>query len=633
MPEAPTIAQPPVEARHVAAAVTGEKSTNAEIKTLVDLLNQRGAKGMFQQEALPDENVPTEPRFDELKKTADKETDATKKANLTDKLDKYKEITEGTINDPNLKLVAEVMSTMPGFVSAVAAELKSTNMADVVNKIRIMDPTVKPILERMAKDEKFVKRFKRVLGEIEVSEDMDTKETAAEALKSEVTTKQATIDAEKKVYTDAQKWYNDSKTGGGPLTPADLASLENDVMTYELHRMALQDPNLPRQFLKTDISKAQLPAYLATLKAYITATFGVPDVATLDPTTIVNVTQKNIAIATKNAYLNAESMQNLYTNPYFTEANVAKLRTYAESDQKIAGLDAQQQELNKKKIDASKAENAWKKALEKYERRIEIALDKAAKGYYNEVTLKEAADAAMAEALKKEEGKTEGKTKEEQARELVKKYMRLAYLKYGTDFKTGRQVPKGWDDEWIKTNAKAIKSLGPEGIAKVMIQKIMTQKGFFPPEVQTALLELTGKINPADPNNPLAGLSSDALRNLGAELAPQLLGYAQSRGYWSDRIKFSKPEAEMMRALYGEEFWTKALQNKTEFQQQADEIFGKGVLNLGEGLNKDVKNLMGRDWPTTLKKLLKLLAILGIVGAVFVAGPGLIASAKGLTGP
>jgi len=119
------------------------------------------------------------------------------------------------------------------------------------------------------------------------------------------------------------------------------------------------------------------------------------------------------------------------------------------------------------------------KYLDKYKRKMEVALSEEMKRYWNEVSLSNASLAAEAQAAIKgeEEQKVKDmeKTRVDVSKDMLDRFTQLSFLKY-----EGGEA-KGWDDTALKQFVKKdMLSRSPKQLSRDMLDRIIRIVGNSP---------------------------------------------------------------------------------------------------------------------------------------------------------
>lgn len=643
----------PIRAEHAAAAVLREApSVRADVAALQALKATEGAKTMFQREAVPSDTE-KKPDFNEIRTELARFNPP--RPDLQQKADRLQEIIEkrapaaGAPNGPDahLKMIGEVAANMPGMVAAIA---KETGLSPAVVKARLQGNLngMRPLLRRLQADEAFIGQLSKDVANIEFSDEMADMYAKLTSLEDKITSKDTELNRQKWVYTSAGaplgtppgaiEWWNG-------LSAADQASLKADVPT-----MARLFGNLNNSALgplqRTSISAAEIVGYQTDINndlgsilpglTYVRLTGGGgaynlnDDIKNNFGTMAGGARNWNTQCdailarvnALKNAYTATTQINTILTRPSYGgnfDDYGKKYQLYGESADKLRAIQNEKASLDQEKAERDKLKLHWNRKLNEYGNKVDSVLDRAFREYYNDVLLKEAEQIAEYDAGKKAEDKkkTEDlKTKREQdARELLSKYLRLSYLK----FQGGKIV--GWDDDIIKRFVKQdLLSSSPAQMGRKLLERVQSYRGSLPPTYQAEInkvladMGVTAGPPPVTFANIMNGMDKDFMAQLAAEEMPKVLGYAYARGYYFDKLRMTKAQAEFIKTAYTPEFFAQALGSRDEFKKQLETEFGKGVLT-GELGEKIKQALAGKDWEDGMKRLMRVAAIGGLTAA------------------
>ncbi|PIY68910.1 hypothetical protein COY90_03405 [Candidatus Roizmanbacteria bacterium CG_4_10_14_0_8_um_filter_39_9] len=272
------------------------------------------------------------------------------------------------------------------------------------------------------------------------------------------------------------------------------------------------------------------------------------------------------------------------------------------------------------------------KYADKYKRKLERTLSEEIKKYWNDVKLADAAAAADAEASQKAKDKAEAKTLDElrgkKARELMTKYLKMSFLKYKGDKCVGYE-----DKDLKKFVHKDMLSMSPTEIARYLLERVHDRTGMMPSRYEEEMMETLkemgvgkSKIEGEPPltfDQMLKEISDETYYDLAKDFVPDVLGYAQDRKYYFDRLKLKKHEAEFLKENYTIEFFNKMKASRDKQVEFAEKLLGYKVLS--GGLTEDnLRKVFGEDWTEGLKRAGKTLAVGAAVGAgAYVLGGGL----------
>jgi hypothetical protein len=669
MPETPQ-----VEAKHVAAAAIGEVAASIqdipkEIEELHALRKQQGGEAVFRaiEEGPQEENiktkladiskaaasrrkeiVPLQQKKDELNKTGVQQNNSriasidTQIGSLEDQaqqLENTQKILE-EINNPSqglsaetVKAVGRILAQIPGFYTTIAPTLNTTPDA-LKTALESGDfftnnqyTKIREIVEQYIRDERMRKRLATALRGVTYDLRIDSLDEQIAELTRQIEIESQDIAVRRIRYETAQNWYNG-------LNDSDKSKILDIADQYLSLIDSLNDPNLPPNLQLKRVTPQTLNFLIVQLDQAI---------KTLRQTPGGRQVRKSGLDATALSLLKqrAEDLQHLISthsdifisnpNDPFKRSQIEEFLDARSATQQLDQVAEEEKKLTTKRNQLTNLQQERERALRSYEAQVFGSLDRTVKGYWNEAILQDSAEIAQAEAQKKSKEGEAAKTKEEKVKELLDRFFQLSLYRY----KNGEIV--GWDDAFIKDMVKNnLLRNHPAEMMKLFIKRVVEHRADLPPNYRTEIENLLNELG-ATYKNALGlrifsvdlltkSLDRKFLSDMASTWVPKLLGYAWARGYWTDRIRFRKVQIEFLRAAYSPEFFVKALESKAEYQQLADQVMGKGVLNLqGELANNIKKNLAGADWAEFLKKMFTLLAILGLLGVV---GSGLVIGAK-----
>lgn len=617
MPEVATAQSAQVEAPHFAAALYREAATTTEatVKAMMDLRkSEAGGRSMIKamSEGI---DAGLMPNYTDMDSAITEEAgNPTQQNKLTEGKKFIKDIDEKNVGADVVKAVGKIFAESPAVCAALSKSTSGLYTPDQI-KTMLSDGTFtgvaafKAIVEAHAKDPDLRMSLMKIAGGVQYPSELANLQDQIDTVDQKINTAQPSIAADKTRFTEADTFYS-------PLTPAQKVGYDALITQYDGHLKVFANDYLAKGGVQINTyDNASLGAYITLCDTQLaTATHGRPFHAALT-----------------SAKASATAMQGLIARPDFQpnagnpggRSAIDLYRDGIVAKQKLGELTGREKQLNKDKSEKTRLETDKKKKLGVYEKDILGALDKAVAKYHNEILLKDAGEVAQTEAKKKAEDKEKTKEKVTKAKEVLDRFFRLSVFKYD-----GQKI-SGWDDAWIKDTIKnQMLQKSPAEMARYFLERVYTQRTNLPPNYQTeieVLFKDLGVNVPADLNGVLAGLDNKLLADMAAEKVPDLLGYGYARRYATDRLRMSRKEAEFLRAAYTPDFFAKALQAKGNYQKVADEIFGKGVIGAGDELQHSLRKLLsGDNWGGELQKLLKLLAILGIVAAIGVGGFGLL---------
>ena len=164
-------------------------------------------------------------------------------------------------------------------------------------------------------------------------------------------------------------------------------------------------------------------------------------------------------------------------------------------------------------------------------------------------------------------------------------------------------------------------SQSPAQLTRSLLERIDDESSNMPPkfeeEMRVVLKDMgVGKGEPPlSYSKMLDSISDDDYYKMSTEKVPEMMGYALGRGYYFDRLRLSKPQAEFIRQAYPAEFFTKAIDARDEEFKQAEKMLKSGLLNGGAMTEAKLKEIIGKDWVQGSSRLMKTLAVAGAIGA------------------
>lgn len=646
-----------LKVEHAAAAVLRDgTSGQADVLALQNIKTTEGAKDLFKREAVPDEHK-KEPNFTEINATLVKLNPP--RPDLATISARLQEIIEGNPPaagalggaDAHMLLVGKIAANMPGIVAAISKETGHTTN-DVKTRLRGNLLGMKTILDRLLKDKEFVGKLADNVAKLEYSEEMVDADGKFTALEDKITNAEASYNSEKWKYTNvgapvgtppgAIEWWNG-------LAPADQANIKADVPTLVRHFGNLNVPSLGA-LQRASITAGEVPGYKSDIDTELGGIISGLSYATLTSagydlqkqlTAKYGIVPRGAAAgspkqwdagacgpyqdkinALKNAYIAATQVNVILSRPGYAGAfdNIQRnYQIYQESGDKLRNLQTQKATIDADKTARDKMKLQRDKKLIEYGNRVGTALDRSFREYYNDILLKDAEYISELDATKTKKDKKDKedlKTKrQDDAKEILKNYLRLSYLKY-----SGGKVV-GWDDDAIKKFVKKdLLSTSPAQMARKLLERVHGYRATLPStyqkEIDAVLKDMGVGAGPPPVTftNVMDEMDSKFMAELAAEEMPKVLGYAYSRGYYFDRLRMTKDQAEFMRTAYGTDFFTSALSHKDEYKRQLEAEFGKDVLT-GELRDKIKQILVGKNWEGGFKRLLAALAIGGVANA------------------
>jgi hypothetical protein len=324
------------------------------------------------------------------------------------------------------------------------------------------------------------------------------------------------------------------------------------------------------------------------------------------------------------------SLQSVETSVGANGQALTEFKKYADSLVRIKKFDDGATERSGRMQELTQEEGKRSKYLDKYKRKMEVALSEEMKRYWNEVSLTNASKAAEAQAAIKGEEDQKIKDLAEKrvniAGDMLERFTQLSYLKYEAG------EAKGWDDDALKQFVKKdMLSRSPKQLSRDMLDRIIRNRGQLPraygKEIDGLLKEMgvgTGT-PPATAREVLNAIDSKQYQKWAEDKIPDMLGYARARGYYFDRMNLKPGQAEFLLRAYDEKFFENAAAAKSKYAEQAAKLMGGEFKDFIDGgsLNwkKIRETLVGKDWTEGSKKLMKYLSY---AGAGYVLGGGLM---------
>ena len=289
----------------------------------------------------------------------------------------------------------------------------------------------------------------------------------------------------------------------------------------------------------------------------------------------------------------------------------------------------------KEQIAAKESERS--KYADVYKRKMEVALSESMKRNWNENLLKKAQTAAEARRAAADEAKAKDESeqakREELAGKIVEKFIYPSYLKY----RGGKTV--GWNDRDLKNFVKKdMFSHSPAQLAREMFRRINSSRSDMPSSYSKELKAMYEEMGLGKGEPPMSmadvmnKIKPEKWEEISQKVVPDVLGYAYHRGYYFDRLRINPAQAEFMRQMYGDEFFTKAIEKKGKYAELASKMVDDGVLTGGAENQAKIKEMLGKDWVQGSKRLMKTLAVAGAIGAGTYAGLSFIGGSAGAWG-
>lgn len=625
-----------ITGKDLAAALAPDKGRapvlNKDVMALRERYRKDAGESVFQAElAQNEEDLMV--NFDEMRrvldserKRVDTETDKKRKDVLKKRYDRLElrfGMYDKLLNNEGLNAMDEAekqelvgtMARLPGFAEATALATGGRLSAEQMMRIlegkggvsltkdekRVIDQMV----ANVADDDRFKNRLSKNLSTNVMDENDYTSVTKIEGLR----VKQKQDEQEEK---DLDKFKKTKKDYESAKSEDEIESLQQkyDVIQRTLNRI---DENYrPVSFDDAEI-KAKIKVVDDQIKSIVPTTIistgGGASTSTSGLTPEQDAQKRQLA-----GYLS--SLQSIESSVGANGQSLTEFKKYADSLAKIKKFEDGAGERNTRMQELTQEEGKRSKYLDKYKRKMEVALSEEMKRYWNEVTLTNAGKSADAQAaIKAEEKAAEQKEKDlriAKTKELLDRFMQMSYLKY----ENGQA--KGWDDAAIKQFAKKdILSRSPKQISRDMIDRIIRNRAKLPraygKEIDAMLKEMgIGKGEPpAAARDVLNSIDGSQYEKWAEEKMPDLMGYAWARGYYFDRMKITPAQAEFLQRAYKEDFFANALSAKEGYANEAATLMGGEFMSGGAITKEKIKDMLGKDWVGGSKKLMKLLAYAG----------------------
>jgi hypothetical protein len=646
-----------VEPYHVAASILGgelPRSPSPELQRAETVRQRLGGKKMFEAVA-ESESAEPEPNFADIAKAAtsrikeadkvqkrindlsnssassaqaertllekekDSITERAKRLEQTKKLleELYNVTSSSQISDELVKEVARILANTPGFCIGVAKELGYRDPGRLKTLLESFgfakDSRIWRIIERHIRDERMRKRLIKAMSGVTYDETIDTLDGQIEDLEERIGQTRQKLTAERTWCEEVEEAYNN-------LDQQALIKLAQVVPTLRNKKSYLESV---LSSLNINWHNLDDKNQLESLATFLRGRKNPPS----------NQLQNNYAIALqlvseildiydKDPNLFLPSPNNLHQkSPYQVYIEYTALQ------QKRAEIAAAETQMRKDELDLANLRQQRRRLLESYEGKVLRVLESTVKGYYNEVILGDAYAIAQAEAQEKEGEKEKAETREQKLKLLLDRFLSLSLFRY----EGGRVV--GWDDQFLKEAVKVeLLQRSPEKMLEYIVQRVIEQRTQMPEnyqkQINSLLVELgIGSLDKdgnfiLPQNKTISQLVSDFFSQLNPNFVfqeatirvPKLLGAAYARGYWSDRLRFSKTQVAFLKSAYTPEFFAKALEGKKEYQNLVDAELGKGVLDLGSELTPQLKRVFGKNWLEGLWKLMKILGLISAFG-------------------
>ncbi|OGK62737.1 hypothetical protein A2334_00785 [Candidatus Roizmanbacteria bacterium RIFOXYB2_FULL_38_10] len=649
-----TTSKESIAIKHIAAALAPEAGRapilNKEIAALAERQKKLGGKSMFEAE-LAENEEDTMVNFDQMrrvlddeKKRVDAETDPGKKADLLKRHDRlmrrYGVYDKLLNNEGFLSMTPEergemvnIMVNLPGFCESISLVSGGRLTIDQVKQfvsgkggVVVTPDERKAINELVAtflSSDKLGKRIAKNLSALSMPAEDAVKASEIENRREKIKNK-----AEKqKEKDDADKTITTVK---GKFTSTDELNKAN----YWYNRLNAQVAKISDEtYRPIKMTQTEVQRCLTRLNADITAyETRYPD--------INKPPVKGVADVYADRRAKYDSLVNslsplTYLDGELTDTSLEQrfqdMKDYSEATTKKGSLDAELVTINQAEREMLQLEGERSQYADKYRRKMDTALSEEMKRYWNEITLTAADRAVQADEAMKAEGKQkeadEKKAREDKAKEMLDKYLKISFLKY----KNGKVA--GWDDRAIKDFMhKDLLSQSPRKLARGMLERIYRERYSMPVEYGKEIKRMFEDMGLGKGTPPLAlrdvlnQLPDTLYDSIAAEKVPDMLGYAWARGYYFDRMKLKKGEAEFLRHAYGPDsgFFDKAIAGREKEIEAAAKMLGEYDLLDGGALSAEkLKAIVGKDWTQGSKRLMKVLAVAGGIGAgVFTLGGG-----------
>lgn len=641
-----------VEAKHIAAVLTAEKGRapvlNKDIAALSERMKKMGGKSVFQAEVAEKEDD-TMVNFDQIrrvlgdeKKRVDSESDPTRKADLQKRYDRlamrvsvYDKLLNnegyGSMSPEERKDMANIMVSLPGFCESVSLATGGRLTIEQVNKFVTGKGAVPvtpderkaigAIIEQFANSDRLHIRLAKNLAGLTLPPEDTAKAQEIESLRDGIKDKdEAGIRTSITKLKEKASVHNLKTADEKERIQLKYESLKRDLNTVtEAYR--------PSEFNDGafDSQMADIDSKIVSMAAARGAVGGArvipPFVAIAHgPTTDPYAAERTAIADLENQKAKLERIKRAMRGD---EANLSAYKDSVDAATRIKALEGDLKQIDKDKAAIAVKEGERSVYADKYKRKLETALPDETKRFWNDVVITSAVKATEAETAIKDEKKAAEQSEEAKrkatAEQLLNKYLKLAYLKY----KNGKVV--GWDDSAIKGFMhKDMLSQSPAKLARSMMERVYYNSGQMPGEYRKEIKALLGEMGVGKGTPPLSlrealnKLPQTAFDEIAAQKVPEMLGYAWARGYYFDRMKLKAGEAEFLRQAYGPDsgFFDKALQGKEAQLEAAAKMLGEyDILDGGAISREKMKKIFGQDWTQGSKRLLKLTAVAGGIGA------------------
>lgn len=653
-----------VEARHIAAVLTPEKGRapvlNKDIAALSERMKREGGKSVFQAE-VSEKPEDTMVNFDQMrrvlgdeKKRVDAESDPAKKAELQKhydrmamRVDEYDKLlnNEGykALTPDEKKDMAKIMTSLPGFSEAISLATGGRLTIAQVNKflsggggvlLNAQERSaVNAIVEQFANSDKLHARLAKSLAGLTVPPEDATLQNEIEGLRTDVAKKG---DLQRK-KTDLEEKIDKYKglTSTERATADDYKARINDdlrgITEARFKPSVMNSGNIASKITLLESEVTDLQAQATALQAAAT------NPATRNPDISREYNQLNTNIRQLNSTKQLlKDLQDIYSDPAATKLiKVADDYSTAKTD--MTEVDKGLSDISAKERQIIEKEALRSQYADKYKRKMETTLPDEMKRFWNDVVITNAVQAANAEIMMKEEKatgeKSEQQKREDTAKGILDKYLKLSYLKY----KNGKV--DGWDDKAIKDFMhKDMLSRSPGRLTRDMLERVYYKSGDMPEAYRKEIKSLLAEMGVGKGNPPLS--LRDALNkipqswydSMAAEKVPDMLGYAWGRGYYFDTMKLKGGEAEFLRQAYPPEFFEKAYASREAEFDAAQKMLDDHILGGGTVVKEDLKKIFGKDWTQGLRRGMKVAAVAGAIGAGIYGGVTFLGGSAGFDG-
>lgn len=528
---------------------------------------------------------------------------------------------------PERQELINTMAALPGFAEAASIALGGRLSTEQMMKVLsgkgggLLNANEKKalgeIITSMANDDRFKNKVSKALSTLEMDKDDHTLETQIDDLrnkKSQDEQSEKNLDRHKKTKQDYEAVKSEDE----------IESIQSRYNT--VHALLNQIPDEYKPALNgTDIQDKIkfITDQRDAIKPNATVT---PGVGAAPATTATAFTpDQNAQIKELNKYLAA--LGSIKSAVGTSGQELTEFKKYADAVGQIDAFEKNAPERSARMQQLTQAESQRSKSVDKYKRKLEVTLGEEMKRYWNEVTIENASKAAEAQAAIKGEEKEAAEKMEikrvETAQQLLDRFTQLSYLKY-----EGGEA-KGWDDVALKQFVKKdLLSRSPKQLSRDILDRIIRNRGQLPraygKEIDAMLKDIGvgGGDPPATARDILNSIDPKEYQKWASEKIPDLMGYARARGYYFDKMQLKPGQAEFLMRAYDAKFFEDAAAAKEKYLRESDKLMGgefKDFITDGALNWKKVREAVaGKDWTQGVKKLWKLMGILGT--AYFFAG-------------